>query len=111
LPRFGGAFFCVSELLLWAVVMPLPHLVPLERLPQPEFDFRAQRAHLPPRFCGQHLSQIILEADREAPILVRVVSHQNPLVGWRHVGAWPAYAPQTRQPKIGIWLKLTGLPI
>jgi hypothetical protein len=74
--------------------MPLPHLVPLERPPQPELDFRAQRAHLPPGLCGQHLSQIILEADREAPILIRVVSHRNPLVGWRHVGAWPHMAPQ-----------------
>ena len=47
LPRFTAAAFfwtrdCVGELLLWAVVMPLPHLVPLERLPQPELDFRAQ---------------------------------------------------------------------
>jgi hypothetical protein len=92
LPRFTAAAIfwtrdCVGELLLWAVVMPLPHLVPLERPPQPELDFRAQRAHLPPRFCGQHLSQIILEADREAPILVRVVSHRNPLVGRRQYGA------------------------
>src|SRR5262249_4799668 len=75
--RFGGASFCVSELLLCPVVMPLPHLVPLERLPQPELDFRAQRAHLPPRLGGQHLSQIILEADREATILIRVVSHRE----------------------------------
>lgn len=72
--------------------MPLPHLVPLKRLSQPELDFRAQRAHLPPRLGGQHLSQIILEADRETPILVRVVPHRNPLVGWRQLGAWPAYA-------------------
>src|SRR5262249_9664429 len=86
-PVRAGAFL-FPELLLW-VVMPLPYLVPLERPPQPELDFRAQRAHLPPRLCGQHLSQIILEADREAPILIRVVSHRNPLAGWRHVGAWP----------------------
>src|SRR5262249_30169660 len=71
----AGAF-PFRELLLW-VVMPLPHLVPLERPPQPELDFRAQRAHLPPRLCGQHLSQIILEADRKAPILIRVVSHRK----------------------------------
>jgi hypothetical protein len=59
-------------------MLPAGDLVPLERLPQPELDFSAQRAHLPPRLCGQHLSQIILEADREAPILIRVVSHRNP---------------------------------
>jgi hypothetical protein len=66
-------------------------LVPLERLPQPELDFGAERAHLPLRLCGQHFSQIILKADREAPILVRVVSHRNPFVGWRQIGAWPGY--------------------
>src|SRR5215831_16358272 len=49
-PVRAGAF-PFRELLLW-VVMSLPHLVPLERPPQPEFDFRAQRAHLPPRLCG-----------------------------------------------------------
>src|SRR6266487_1001451 len=96
--RAVALLFSCSDLLLWAVVMPLRHLVPLERLPQPELDFRAQRAHLPPRLCGQHLSQIILDADREAPILFRVVSHRNPLVGWRQVGAWPAYAlPRVNQ--------------
>jgi hypothetical protein len=73
-------------------------LVPLERLPQPEFDFGAERAHLPLRLCGQHFSQIILKADREASILIRVVSHRNPLVGGCHVGAQPACAlPRVNQ--------------
>src|SRR5262249_15997794 len=87
-PVRAGAFL-LRHLRLWPVVMPLPHFVAVGGPPEAELDFRAQRAHLPPRLCGQHLSQIILEADREAPILIRVVSHRNPLVGWRHVGAWP----------------------
>jgi hypothetical protein len=91
-PAPAGHFFCVANCCYGRLSCRRRVLVPLERLPQPELDFRAQRAHLPPRLCGQHLSQIILEADCEAPILVRVISHQNPLVGWRHVGAWPAYA-------------------
>jgi hypothetical protein len=79
--RLGGSFFSKHRR---RVLVPL-----VERLSQPEFDFRAQRTHLAPRLCGQQRSQIIVEADREAPILIRVVSHRNPLVGWRPVGACP----------------------
>ena len=86
-PVRAGAFL-FPELLLW-VVMPSPHLVPLERPPQPELGFRAQRAHLPPRLCGQYLAQVVIEADREAPILVRIVSHRNLRAVWRPLGAVP----------------------
>jgi hypothetical protein len=86
-------------------------LVPLERLPQPELDFAAQRAHLPPRLGGQRLSQIILEADREASILVRVVSHGKSSSRLTPSRRRAGICASTRQPKMGIWLKLTGLPI
>jgi hypothetical protein len=65
-------------------------LVPLERLPQPELDFGAERAHLPLRLCGQHFSQIILKADRETPILIRVVSHRKSS-SWLAPRRRPAY--------------------
>ena len=52
-----------------------------ERLPQPELDLTAQRAHLPLRLSDQPLSQIIIEAEGEASIFVGGVSHGHPLAG------------------------------
>jgi hypothetical protein len=52
-------------------------VLPFERLPQSELDLGAQRAQLLPRLSSQCLAQVVLEADREATILVRVVSHRE----------------------------------
>ena len=83
--RFGGVFF--FGFWNWCYRGSRRRLVlPFERLPQPELDLGAQRTHLLPRLNGQRLAQVVLEADREALILVRVVSHRDPLVA----GATPS---------------------
>jgi hypothetical protein len=46
-----------------------------ERLPQPELDLTAQRAHLPLRLSDQGLVQILLETKRKRTSIFGVVPH------------------------------------
>ena len=74
-PSAGAAlhFRAISCLRLFAAE---GGVIVLQRLLQAELNFATERAHLPPRRCGQCLFQLSVKAKRE-PFVVGVFPHRS----------------------------------